>query len=319
LRLKDTEKHYYYISIHASTLEEAIICLDYLVDLKNTHSREMGLTCEEDMIGLCPFGANILEKILQNSARRISFSFMIFNLDHCRTLATSGIETNIAFYDCEFQDEGAAFVEASASRQDETSGPAKLRFRYSLPFNDRNWALFLSQRKLESLDLDFVEFSSESLVTAKVQCLTLGSDYRFGDEGAALTESVRQGLGPKGLCFLGNPFDSSERLVTFMNALRGNTYLERLDIVLVQDRQVTQALATTLRENKGLVHLRLEDCEVEDRNELLESVSMHPSLRSLDLCCPRIHTTEKEDFTKAEQKPILNFTFANFKTTGPLL
>jgi hypothetical protein len=59
-----------------------------------------------------------------------------------------------------------------------------------------NWALFLSQHKLESLDLDFVDLSSEALVIAKVRCLTLGSDYRFGDKGAALLESalVRKGF-----------------------------------------------------------------------------------------------------------------------------
>jgi hypothetical protein len=51
-----------------------------------------------------------IEKFIRNSERRIEFSYnMIFTADHCRTLATSGTETNSHWA------MGAAFVEASAA------------------------------------------------------------------------------------------------------------------------------------------------------------------------------------------------------------
>jgi hypothetical protein len=198
--LSDTDKHYD-LSIHASTLEKSIICLDYLVGLKDTHFREMDLTCIEDydnMTRLCPFGANIVEKILQNSARRIIFScIMIFTADHCRNLASCGTKTDIEFNECELQDEGAAFVEASAARQD-TSGPAKLRFYTINPCNDSNWALFLSQHTLESLALDCIDLESEvscrALATPKVRYLTLSDECELEDGGAALVGSITKHL-----------------------------------------------------------------------------------------------------------------------------
>jgi hypothetical protein len=52
---------------------------------------------------------------------------MVFTPDHCRKLATSRTKTNIALYSCQFEDEGSLIVGSSATRQDETSGPAKLR------------------------------------------------------------------------------------------------------------------------------------------------------------------------------------------------
>jgi hypothetical protein len=268
----------------------------------------MGLTYKDfDESRLCPFGANILKKILQNSGRRIRFNFMIFTPEHCSTLASSGTKTVITLAFCEFQDEGAAFVEASAARQDETSGPAKLRFTANNPFNDRNWALFLNQHKLESLDLNEIvmsEVSCRAVATAEVRSLK----FQFSaleDAGAALAESVRQGPGPKELFLRGLPFRSSESLVTFMNALKGDEHLERLRIPVSHDRQETRALAAALRENKGLVHLTVYFdegvCTKSDITELLESISLHPSLRSLDLNRHRrgIDPTKRREFTKA--------------------
>jgi hypothetical protein len=211
LDLTDTYKRRRELSIHASTLEEAMLCLDFLVGLNDTYFQEMELTYKyDDDLQLCPFGANIVEKILQNSAQRIRFNSMMFAPDHCRILASSGTKTDIEFYYCEFQDEGAAFVEASAARQDETSGPAKLRFDEIIPFNDRNWALFLSQHKLESLYLYMMDLNSEvscrAVASAEAQCLTLGH-RSLQDGGVALVESVGQGRGPRQLCFRGTPFD----------------------------------------------------------------------------------------------------------------
>jgi hypothetical protein len=288
LYLRDTHEHY--LSIHAATLQESIICLDYLVGLQDTHFQAMVLGYKDlGSLHLCPFGANILEKIFQNSARQIRFNYMIFTAEQCRTLATSGTNTNIEFFCCQFQDEGAAYLEVSAARQDETSGPAKLRLVGDLLFNGGNRFLFFSQLRLDSLAFSYVEFdevSCRALATVKVRCLTFGDECELEDGGVALVESVRQGRGPKELFFsYDHPFDSPERIVTFMNALRGNTNLERLEPPLIDDRQVTQALVAALRENKGLVHLEL-DFSVYDKSdwtELLGSISFHPLLRSLNL------------------------------------
>jgi hypothetical protein len=293
------------LSMHASTLEEAIICLDYVVGLKDTHFEVMEISYKDDLdTRLCPFGANMLEKILQNSTRRISFNNMIFTADHCRTLASRGTKTDIEFWKCKFQDEGTAFVRAFAARQDETSGPAKLRFNNFLPFNDRNWALFLSQHKLESLELYCCDLESEvscrAVATAEVRCLTL-QRCDLEDGGAALVESVRQGHSPRELCFMrGSPFESSERLVAFMNALRGNEHLERLHLPSIDDREETRALAAALHENKGLVRLAVyfDEFVVSDITELLESMSLHPSLRSLDLKMES-DPEKRREFTKA--------------------
>jgi hypothetical protein len=302
LDLSDTGEYEHFLSIHASTQEESIICLDYLVGLNDTHFEEMVLTYKGDgNRHLFPSGANILEKILQNLARRICFNFMIFTSDHCRTLVSSGTKTDIEFYSCEFQDGGTAFVEASAARHDETSGPAKLGISGTNPFNDRNWSLLLSQHKLESLKLSNIHLSSEAVATAKVGCLTLSHGCRFGDDGASLLESVKEGRSPQDLCFRDNPFDSSERFVTFINALRGNTNLERLELPLIGDHEATQALASALHENEGLVHLTVNVTVLDDigRTELLKTISLHPSLRSLDLRCSTRYAMERRDFTKA--------------------
>jgi hypothetical protein len=266
--------HEHCLSIHASPLEEAIVCLDYLVGLKDTHFKAMGLFNKDYSLRLCPFGAKILDNMLQNSTRRTCFKYMMFTPDHCRALASSGTKTDIQFYCCEFQDEGTAFVEASASRQDETSGPAKLRFFASNPFNDKNWASLLSQIKLECLDFYMFELHSEvscrAVATAEVQLLEL-DEVELDDGGAALVESVKKGRSPKELCFVdGNPFDTSERLVTFMNALRGNSNLARLSLPQIDDRQEMRALAAALRENKGLVHLKVKYFSEFDESDITE-------------------------------------------------
>jgi hypothetical protein len=88
-----------------------------------------------------------------------------------------------------------------------------------------------------------------------------------------------------------------------MNALRGNEHLERLDLPLITDRQVTRAFAAALHENEGLVHLAISFLALDDsdRTELLKAISLHPSLRSLDLKMDRtgIDLKNRRETTKA--------------------
>jgi hypothetical protein len=143
------------------------------------------------------------------------------------------------------------------------------------------------------------------VATAQVQCLALESG-NLEDGGAALVEAVKQGCGARELQFLrGYPFDSSEYIVTFIvtfiNALRGNEHLERLHLPLIVDHQQTLALAAALHENKGLVHLAVHYHTMYESGliELLKSISLHPSLRSLDLTMDRMDIDPKKRITKA--------------------
>jgi hypothetical protein len=76
---------------------------------------------------------------------------MTFTSDQCRVLAVFERRTNIECYSCRFEDGGVAFVEASAAKDDEDSGPVKLTIWNNLPFFDeRNFILFLNQHKLNA-------------------------------------------------------------------------------------------------------------------------------------------------------------------------
>jgi hypothetical protein len=69
-----------------------------------------------------------------------------------------------------------------------------------------------------------------------------------------------------------------------MNALRGNTYLKRLDFGFLDVRTGTfQALVTALHENRELAHHGLTSCTVDDVcwDNLMGAIAEHPSLRTL--------------------------------------
>jgi hypothetical protein len=148
------------ISIHSSTTKEAIAALDLLVGLQDSHFKwiELQYFDREYSYGslartICPFTKSILEKIVSNANRENRFGFMVFTPDQCRTLSSCGIRTNIGFLNCEFDDGGIAFVEASAARENQDSGPAKLSIWTRLVFDEVNFRLFLSQHNLESMML----------------------------------------------------------------------------------------------------------------------------------------------------------------------
>jgi hypothetical protein len=108
----------------------------------------------------------------------------------------------------------------------------------------------------------------------------------FGDVEAVqvLVDNVRSERGPKDLTLRGGPLDSLEKLGEFMHALRGNTYLERLDLGCLHVRDGRfQPLVATLPKNRGLTHLGLTFCNVDDRcwDKLMGAIAKHPSLRTL--------------------------------------
>jgi hypothetical protein len=127
---------------------------------------------------------------------------MMFMRAQCRTLATSGFRTNIGFYNCMFEDEGIAFVEASAARENQESGPVKLSIWDILPFDEANFRLFLRQHNLESLTLHDMHLLHEencrAVAAADLQNLELHS-CELVDGGVTLVESIKDGRGPRGL------------------------------------------------------------------------------------------------------------------------
>jgi hypothetical protein len=154
----------------------------------------------------------------------------------------------------------------------------------------------LHQHQLESLTLNHIRLESEeacrAVAGAELQYLEL-IYCKLGDDGASLVESVRLGRGPK-ILLLHNvhaggwrPFDSSEMFASLLNALRGNTYLERLDLSPFDLREegMLATLAAALFENKGLIQLGLKNCHFDESDfcELMRAISAHPSLRTLDL------------------------------------
>jgi hypothetical protein len=312
------------LRIHSSTLDEAMSCLDLLVGIHDDCHFEKMTFYEKYIPGgdnepqLCPLTSVLLEKIL-NAKRKNAFHVMVFTPDQCRTLATCGTRTDIRLYRCKFQDDGEAFLEALAAREDPETGLAKFSIRQTLPFAEGNLVLFMGQPKIETLTLTGLNLENEeacrALAEAELQYLKL--PCWLADGGAALVESVRVGRGPKGLILdkfewedeVGHdwihwrPFDSSERFVSLLNALRGNTYLERLDLSEFDFREegFLDALAAGLFENKGLVTLDLETCSlgVSGVCKVLSAISTHPSLRTIVLDLKYISTM---DGTKATQE-----------------
>jgi hypothetical protein len=187
------------LRIHSSTTEEAIAALDLLAGLQDSYYKKIELQDNCGRNGHRPvysLRGRHLENFVRNANRENRFRFMVFTRDQCRTLATSGNRTNIGFVYCKFEDEGIAFVGASAGRENQESGPAKLSFWIILPFGEGNFRLFLSQHRLESLKLHSIrlrhEESCRALAAAGLQNLELHS-HGLPDGGAVLVESVREG------------------------------------------------------------------------------------------------------------------------------
>jgi hypothetical protein len=277
----------------SSTLQEAMPALDFLFGLRDHHFDLMSLlfraTGDERQARRCPLTDHLLEKMLvQNSRRMNQFCFMVFKPEQCRILATSGTRTSIELFNCNFEDDGAAFLEALAARDDRDAGPAKLSICGTLPCGGNMFVLCLHQLNLVYLELFRVVLESDHICRAvaevEVHDLRL-IDCGCKDEGAALVESVRAERGPKGLDLESRPLlNSPERFNEFVHALRGNAYLERLDLAHldVGDGKL-EALVDALPENVGLVQLDLRHCTVDDCNwnNLVRAISKHPSLRTL--------------------------------------
>jgi hypothetical protein len=279
---------YQNLSVFSSTVEQAMPCLEFLFGLHDSHFQDIFLSYsvlddEEGEPPICPLTNRCLEKLLiQSESRQNTFYYISFTPELSRVLATSG--TIIGLNDCLFPDGGVAFVDAARQH----SSLTKLTLWERLPFDDRNFVWSLVHLNLEYLRLSNIDLHGEScraVATAEINYLHL-EHCEFEDDEAVqvLVDNVREELGPRGLSLDGEPFESPERFGDFMNALRGNTYLERLDIgdLDVRDGDF-QALVAALSENRGLTHLGFSGCTVDDHcwEELMGAIAKHPSLRTL--------------------------------------
>jgi hypothetical protein len=199
------------------------------------------------------------------------------------------------------------FVEALAAREDPQTGLVKLSIVNFLPFAEGILVLFPNM--LKCLTLSNIHLESEeacrAVAEAELQYLNL-INCELGDGGAALVESFREGRGPKGLGLHTSrhhdydrcPFESSERFTSFLNALRGNSHLEKLELSGFDsiEKGILDALAAALFENKWLVYLGLQNCRLDKSNlcNVLRAISTHPSLRTLDFTGINIDMDETE-------------------------
>jgi hypothetical protein len=264
-------------------------CLEFHFGLHDSHFEELSLSYSvpEDDEGeppICPLTNRCLEKLLlQNEKRENQFDRMAFTPEQSSVLAASG--TNICFYACCFPDGGVAFVDTARHH----SSLTKLIIHKRLAFDDIHFDWCLNHLNLKYLGLFFITLYGEqtcrAVATAESNYLRLDC-CEFEDEEAVqvLVDNVRAERGPKGLSLHGEPFESPEMLGDFMNALRGNTYLKRLDLGFLDVRDGSmQALVAALPENRGLTHLGLKDCNADDRcwDKLMGAIAGHPSLRTL--------------------------------------
>jgi hypothetical protein len=208
-----------------------------------------------------------LEQLLiQNENREISSSVWLSRQSNLAYLPLLEQSSGCRLQGCIFPDEGVAFVDTARQH----SSLTKLSLWERLPFDFINFVWCLHHVNLEYLRLTCITLDGEScraVATAEINYLHLAY-CEFEDEEAVqvLVDNIRVERGPKGLCLKGEPFKSHERLGDLMNALRGNTSLERLDLGSFFVRTGSfQALVTALPENRGLTHLGLTFCTVDDR------------------------------------------------------
>jgi hypothetical protein len=248
--------------VFSSTFEQAMPCLEFLFGLHHSHFQELASYSnvrnlrkyDEDEPPICPLTNLCLEKLfIQNENRENTFYSMAFTPEQSRVLAGSG--TNIRLYDCGFPDGGVAFVDEARQH----SRLIKLALGELLAFDETNSVWCVNHLNLEYLKLSFIPLvggqTCRAVAGAEINYLYLEDCEFEGDEEAAqvLVDNVRAERGPKCLTLKGEPFYSSpERLGEFINALRGNTYLERLNLgSLLVSNGSFQALVAALPENRG--------------------------------------------------------------------
>jgi hypothetical protein len=86
---------------------------------------------------------------------------MDFMPGQCHILAASGTRTNVKFFDGNFRDDGAAFLEALVARDDQDAGPTKLIIAECFHFHEDIFVLCLIHLNLVYLELYTLALESE--------------------------------------------------------------------------------------------------------------------------------------------------------------
>ena len=279
------------IRLHATDVDAATDCLKFLMDLPDAHYQKIGIWKYDYRVQL---EKQCLQSILNNARRHVTFSRMQFGPLQSSVLAQWGNKTSIGFYQCEFLDGGRAFVRALQERTDsQLQGPRTLHIS-GLPFDNTNWQLFLQNinGNLDSLQLFGVAFNTLNChAISDVTIDHLHVDVsRMQDKGNVLMDAVRAGHGPRSLSLWNERFGKLADWLGLFDALKSpHCRLKRFEVSRLpandNENIVIKALTKALQQNKSLEELCISNAPfgLESWNELLRSLTMHPTLRSLDL------------------------------------
>ena len=298
LTLTYPDNHQIILEVRAASRSQALATLEYFLELKDKYFTS--LTFGQQLVpgllpSLCLLENHHLEAILKEEKRQIIFDSISFTPEHCEILALRS--RRLCFRNCPFRDGGNAFVDAFIAN--ENHRPFSLRLEKEMPFDLNNWIRFLDAtrkgRGLNSLELVrkdhlFVE-SCRSLAVANIGILSL-LHCRIRDT-RSLIEAIRTGRGPRGLVTAGfslwpSPFGRSRGWVSLFKTLESQQCcLEYLSIDSLPRGgiSVLNTMTSALGENQSLHHFGLRSVKLRRRvwEDLMEKLSTHPNLRSLEL------------------------------------
>jgi hypothetical protein len=318
------------LSIHASTQQEAIPCLDFLLGLRDNHYKvvtiaKLSLISDYER---CPLTEHNLHKILSNSQRRTTFCRMSFTLEQCLALVGCNKKRHLSFHFCKFEDGGASFVKLLKVKGTEIYASRSFTFSGTLPFAKGHWISFLKTMGEhgtgQSVVLSGLKIDQDSCRgVAKIEDLKLDG-CKLEDHGNSLIESVMAGRGPRALCIsmtscrdssvVAHPFETLERWKSFMNALNcDNCHLNRLSLSgLSGCDDILRALADALYANTRLVHLSLSFMEMSNECwiQLLRAITSHPSLRTLAFVGIRA-PVEEDEARRCRTEAVAKMIFVN--------
>lgn len=300
-------------SVHSTSIEDALICLNTLLELEDSHFTEVIISCPLKLARntSCPFHRRQIENLLRIKDRRVTLSRMLINEPQCRLLFSSRESILLGFDCCQFEDSGLALVDYARRGMFHQSN-MDLFFSGCIPFSEIHWISFLDMIKTTArntkLSLSCVSLGRKSCnELSKFKELQLQSCY-MKDGGRKIALSVAHGLGPRSLSLsdgqhfsslsVSNPCDSVHLCQQIIAALpTERCSLENLSLTgtFVHRFDLQYFLCKAVHANQSLVCLSL--CNFELSNDLwlllLQAVASHRRLQKLEFKDIRISDHDK--------------------------
>jgi len=294
------------ISLQAASEAEAVACLEFVTSLPDdcfckvqiSHGPFHDKLRHQPPLFDCPFSLPILAKLLSHGPREIEFSFYSFDPEQTGLLLSHTTMYRLKLSHCQLDlpDDMEVIQGRGPIRLTLCFGDALASYGQVLFRNSEDWLTFLGILDTDRLEvLNFCEGLVETSVCQLLGTLPLRHlelrHVKLSDGGASLIQSVKQGVGPRGLALL-SPLYMARRIFrepyhwsTFFAHLRGSRNLERL---VLDGNTLHQAdwwtLADALKENSGLKQLRISyglRITSECWTELMKAIAHHPSLERL--------------------------------------